>query len=180
MVIRRVYPWPYGDGGGGLGLEGPVADDDRRARWVTGVTVVVGRVVRFDRAKGYGFIAPRDGTEDVFLHVHDLLDDEQLIRPGTVVEFDVGEGDRGLKAFDVRVVRSDGPTSGSGGPPPASPARAGDGDSDGLCEVVRRAEFSREVTELLIDAAPSLTAAQIVQIRQRLLASAQRRGWIED
>ncbi len=50
---------------------------------------------------------------------------------------------------------------------------------DGLCEVVRRAEFSREVTEALIDAATSLTAAQIVQIRQRLLASAKRRGWIE-
>jgi len=144
------------------------------------MTLMVGRVVRFDRAKGYGFIAPRDGTEDVFLHVHDLLDDEQLIRPGTVVEFDVGEGDRGLKAFDVRIVRSDGPTPGSGAPPPAPLTRAGDADSDGLCEVVRRAEFSREVTEVLIDAAPSLTAAQIVQIRQRLLASAERRGWIDD
>jgi cold shock protein len=110
------------------------------------MTVMVGRVVRFDRAKGYGFVAPRDGTEDVFLHVHDLLDDEQLIRPGAVVEFDVGEGDRGLKAFDVRIVRSDGPTPGSGAPSPAPPTPAGGADSDGLCEVVRRAEFSREVT----------------------------------
>jgi CspA family cold shock protein len=144
------------------------------------MSAMVGRVVRFDRAKGYGFIAPRDGTDDVFLHVHDLLDDEQLIRPGTVVEFDVGQGDRGLKAFDVRIVRADGPTAGSGALPPAPLTRAGDADSDGLCEVVPRAEFSREVTELLIDAAPSLTAAQIVQIRQRLLASAERRGWIDD
>jgi CspA family cold shock protein len=137
---------------------------------------MVGPVVRFDRTKGYGFIAPRNGSEDVFLHVRDLLDDEQLIRPGTVVEFEVGEGDRGLKAFDVRIVRSDA----SGGPQPTSPVRVVDADPDGLCEVLRRAEFSREVTELLIDAAPSLTAAQIVQIRQRLLASAKRRGWIED
>jgi CspA family cold shock protein len=140
------------------------------------MALMVGRVVRFDRAKGYGFIAPRDGTEDVFLHVNDLRDDEHLIRPGTVVEFDVSEGDRGLKAFDVRIVRSDGSSPGSGAPS----ARAAAAEADGLCDVMRRAEFSREVTDLLIDAAPSLTAAQIVQIRQRLLASAERRGWIED
>jgi cold shock CspA family protein len=139
------------------------------------MSLMVGRVVRFDRAKGYGFIAPRAGSEDVFLHVRDLLDDGQLIRPGTVVEFAVGQGDRGLKAFDVRIVRSDD----AGGPQPAASDRAAEPDADGLCEVVRRAEFSREVPEVLIDAAPSLTAAQIVQIRQRLLASAEQRGWIE-
>ncbi|MFJ3718482.1 cold shock domain-containing protein [Streptomyces sp. NPDC090057] len=42
--------------------------------------MVAGRVVRFDGPRGCGFIAPEDGTEDVFLHVGDLLVAEQQLR----------------------------------------------------------------------------------------------------
>jgi CspA family cold shock protein len=57
-----------------------------------------GKVVRFDEFRGYGFVAPDAGGEDVFIHVNDLDFDKRLIEPGALVEFDVEDGDRGPKA----------------------------------------------------------------------------------
>ena len=34
--------------------------------------IVAGRVVRFDEIKGYGFIAPSDGGEDVCVHANEI------------------------------------------------------------------------------------------------------------
>lgn len=66
--------------------------------------MVAGRVVRFDGSRGYGFVAPEGGGEDVFLHVNDLLIPEEYVRPGLVVEFDVENGERGPKASDRKSV----------------------------------------------------------------------------
>jgi CspA family cold shock protein len=60
--------------------------------------VSTGTVVSFDRIKGYGFVAPDVGGEDVFIHVNDLNDlhgDKALLGPGCLVEFRLEEGDRG-------------------------------------------------------------------------------------
>ncbi|MYS46117.1 cold shock domain-containing protein, partial [Streptomyces sp. SID5998] len=65
--------------------------------------MVTGKVVRFDSARGYGFIAPDHGGEDVFLHVNDMLIPESYVRSGVVVEFEIEEGDRGPKASSVRL-----------------------------------------------------------------------------
>jgi hypothetical protein len=40
-------------------------------------------------------------------------------------------------------------------------------------------EFTTEVTEILLRHVPSVTAAQIVQIRERLVDHARSHGWIE-
>jgi cold shock CspA family protein len=67
--------------------------------------VATGKILRFDEIRGYGFIAPDSGGEDVFLHANALLAEKHQYHPGVPVEFDVIEGERGLKATAVRVVR---------------------------------------------------------------------------
>ncbi|MGN5630890.1 cold-shock protein [Streptomyces sp. AC154] len=143
--------------------------------------MVTGRVVRFDGVKGYGFIAPDHGGEDVFLHVNDLRIPEASLRPGLMVGFEIEEGDRGLKASAVQLAPGSGnAASGSGFQGRSeSPARqVVDGD-DVLCDVLNSQEYVRDVTEVLLEAAPGLTAAQILQARQALLRFAKQHGWVE-
>jgi len=132
--------------------------------------VVSGKVLRFDDVRGYGFIAPDDGGEDVFMHANDLRDEKFLFTPGTTVEFDVVEGDRGLKASSVRVVDR-GPTRTSSGGTAA--------DEEVMCDVLSPRELMQELTEALLEAAPTLTAAQIIQVRQRIAKLAHAHGWLE-
>jgi cold shock CspA family protein len=144
-------------------------------------TVVQGEVIRFDPVRGYGFIAPRDGGEDVFLHANDLLDEKHLIRPGATVEFVLETGDRGLKASSVHLV-SPAPAL---RPPSLTPATTIPGAAvshpdDDFVDVLLEADFQREVTELLLRADPGLTSGQILAIRSSLADLARRRGWISD
>jgi len=48
-----------------------------------------------------------------------------------------------------------------------------------MCDVLSRAEFTNEVTELLLSSEPSLTASQILAIRTGLLDFASKRGWVD-
>jgi cold shock CspA family protein len=142
--------------------------------WVkVGVVVVAGKVVRFDEIRGYGFVAPDTGGEDVFLHVNDLQFDKRLLGPGALVEFDVEEGDRGLKASRVRMI-----SRGTERVAPVTRSESRVTDDD-LCDVLSVKEFLEEVTEALLDAAPSLTGEQIVHIRQRMAQVAHTHGWVE-
>jgi cold shock protein len=143
--------------------------------------VVAGKVIRFDEFRGYGFVAPDSGGEDVFLHVNDLQFDKRLLGPGALVEFDVEEGDRGLKASRVRMI-SKGTERGAPAKSEArSEARAEPrtADDEMLCDVLSVKEFLEEVTETLLDAAPSITGEQIVHIRQRMAQIAHTHGWVE-
>lgn len=67
--------------------------------------MATGKILRFDEIRGYGFIAPDAGGEDVFLHANALLAEKHQYHPGVPVEFDVIEGERGLKATAVRVIK---------------------------------------------------------------------------
>src|SRR5918999_5540345 len=66
--------------------------------------VVQGKVIRFDEVRGYGFVAPDTGGDDVFIHVNDLEFDKRHLAVGAVVDFEVEDGDRGLKASKVTLV----------------------------------------------------------------------------
>jgi len=127
--------------------------------------VPVGRVIRFDAVKGFGFIAPDDGGDDVFLHASAMLNDAAVLRPGVTVEFEPLAGDQGIKALTARVVREG--------------MRTGSPEED-LCDVVSTAELAREVTDVLLACAPLLTGAQIVDIRTRLIGYAKARHWLDE
>jgi CspA family cold shock protein len=142
--------------------------------------VAVGTLLRFDEVRGYGFIAPQGGGEDVFVHANDFGEDRRMVQPGARVEYEVAEGDRGLKVSTVRLL--DAPSVRrpfSGAAPSVGESRDALGDEDGVCDVLSAKTFGAAVTELLIDQVPTLTGAQISQVRQRLLVMARSHGWVE-
>ena len=59
-----------------------------------------GTVKFFNRAKGFGFITPDDGSKDVFVHQNGLTDE---INEGDKVSYDVEESPKGLNAINVKV-----------------------------------------------------------------------------
>lgn len=64
-----------------------------------------GTVRWFDADRGFGFIALGQETEDLYVHASEIVSDDptKLLREGQVVEFEIGEGDRGPQARRVRV-----------------------------------------------------------------------------
>jgi CspA family cold shock protein len=61
--------------------------------------MAVGTVKFFNDSKGFGFIKPEDGSEDLFVHVTGLKDD---IRENDRVSYEVERGKKGLNAVNVR------------------------------------------------------------------------------
>ncbi|MEE3853411.1 cold shock domain-containing protein [Gordonia sp. LSe1-13] len=148
---------------------------------------VSGKVVHYDANRGFGFLAPESGGADVFLHINDIDIDENALKPGAKVEFDVEETERGSKAVNVAVTeaapaeeapsgrphRRDNHDHGRshGGDRPRRSRGSGSLDSSAFIE---------EITELLLDSSDDLTAGQIIAIRQRITDFAVARGWVLD
>ena len=60
-----------------------------------------GTVKFFNETKGFGFITPSAGGQDVFVHSSGLIDQ---IRENDSVEFEVENGRKGLNAVNVKVI----------------------------------------------------------------------------
>lgn len=62
-----------------------------------------GIVKWFNSAKGYGFICPEDGGQDVFAHFSAIImDGYKCLKAGQAVTFEVNEGPKGLHASNIR------------------------------------------------------------------------------
>ena len=61
-----------------------------------------GTVKWFSQDKGYGFITPDDGSEDVFVHFSGIAGEGfKSLEEGEKVSYEVTEGRRGLRATNV-------------------------------------------------------------------------------
>ena len=169
--------------------------------------MATGRVLQFDQARGYGFVAAGDGGEDIFLHASVFDGDPEELVPGAKVEFKVMEGDRGRKAFAAHLI-ADEPNAGGGqaplpqpivpsqpipssGPvnmpvaaqPPAPvphvPSDENAADEEQMCDVLSPTEFGQELTELLLSNVPTLTGQEILGVRQSMLDCARKHGWVD-
>lgn len=62
-----------------------------------------GTVKWFSSEKGFGFIAPEDGSNDLFVHHSQIKSNGGFatLNDGQAVEFDIGEGKKGPCADNV-------------------------------------------------------------------------------
>jgi CspA family cold shock protein len=64
--------------------------------------MATGTVKWFNDAKGYGFIAPEDGSKDVFVHHSNISGSGfKSLAEGAKVEFEQREGAKGPEATNV-------------------------------------------------------------------------------
>jgi CspA family cold shock protein len=59
-----------------------------------------GKVKFFNDEKGFGFIAPDDGSKDLFVHVSGI--EHGTLTDGDSVSYEVGEGQKGPCAVQVK------------------------------------------------------------------------------
>jgi CspA family cold shock protein len=80
---------------------------------------VKGKVKWFSNRKGFGFVSPASGGDDVFLHHSRIVSDAEYktLRDGLEVEFEIGTDDKG-KPFADKVTSADGSAI-----PPPDPTR---------------------------------------------------------
>ena len=74
-----------------------------------------GTVKWFNNAKGYGFILPDAGGEDLFAHYSTItMDGYKTLKAGQQVSYEVTQGNKGLHATNIA------PVGGSAPPRPST------------------------------------------------------------
>ena len=64
-----------------------------------------GTVKWFSDRKGFGFITPEDGGDDLFVHHSNIeMEGFRTLREGQTVEYEASEGKKGPEATKVRAV----------------------------------------------------------------------------
>ncbi len=67
--------------------------------------MATGTVKWFNAEKGFGFIAPDDGSADVFVHYSEIQGNGfRTLEEDQKVEFELGEGAKGPQAQQVRAL----------------------------------------------------------------------------
>ncbi|MFG6666787.1 MULTISPECIES: cold-shock protein [unclassified Halomonas] len=66
--------------------------------------MATGTVKWFNDTKGYGFISPDDGGDDLFAHFSEIqAEGFKTLQDGQKVTFEVTQGKKGLQASNIRV-----------------------------------------------------------------------------
>jgi CspA family cold shock protein len=66
--------------------------------------MATGTVKWFNDTKGYGFISPDDGGDDLFAHFSEIqADGFKTLQDGQKVSFEVTQGKKGLQASNIQV-----------------------------------------------------------------------------
>ncbi|WP_444678443.1 cold-shock protein [Halomonas sp. E19] len=67
--------------------------------------MTTGTVKWFNDSKGFGFISPADGSDDVFAHFSEIQSDGfKSLQEGQSVSFDVTQGKKGLQASNIKQI----------------------------------------------------------------------------
>lgn len=67
--------------------------------------MATGTVKWFNSEKGFGFIAPDDGGEDLFAHFSEIQGNGyRSLEDNQKVEFEVTQGQKGLQAAKIRAI----------------------------------------------------------------------------
>ena len=65
--------------------------------------MAIGTVKWFNESKGFGFISPEDGGDDVFVHFRAIVGTGfKTLAEGQVVSYEVEKGPKGLQAAQVQ------------------------------------------------------------------------------
>lgn len=67
--------------------------------------MATGIVKWFNAEKGYGFIAPDDGSDDLFAHFSAINSDGfRSLEEGAAVSYEPEQGQRGMQAANITVI----------------------------------------------------------------------------
>jgi CspA family cold shock protein len=92
FFVRRYCPLP----GAGLALPGQA---------IGGRFVATGTVKWFNDSKGYGFISPDEGGDDLFVHHSGIAGEGfKSLAEGAKVEYTPEQGQKGMQATNVTTV----------------------------------------------------------------------------
>ncbi len=67
--------------------------------------MATGTVKWFSDAKGFGFIAPDDGSDDLFAHFSAInISGFKSLKEGQKISFDVAQGTKGRQAANIQAI----------------------------------------------------------------------------
>jgi len=68
--------------------------------------MVKGKVKWFNNSKGFGFIVPESGSDDVFAHYSQIqIEGYKSLKPDDLVEFEIIDGKNGKQAQNIQLVK---------------------------------------------------------------------------